>query len=133
MADAEAAGLSPDAYTNMTDPASIDAARHRIAVRIEALTGQTPSMGAPPPDASSAGGATTPGGASTTTSAAAPNNGNSNSATGGKSAASGGSGGGCSLTSAPTSTPASLALTLLALVAFAARRRVRHALARNRR
>ena len=42
MADAEAAALSPKAYQNMTDPAQIDAARHRMALRIEALTGQTP-------------------------------------------------------------------------------------------
>ena len=42
MADTEAAALSPSAYTNMADPALIDAARHRIALRIEALTGQTP-------------------------------------------------------------------------------------------
>ncbi|HEY2744441.1 MAG TPA: glycoside hydrolase domain-containing protein [Polyangia bacterium] len=52
MADTEAAGLSPSAYNNMTDPAQIDAARHRIALRIEALTGQTP----PPMDG--AGGST---------------------------------------------------------------------------
>ena len=49
MADTEAAGLSPKAYQNMTDPAQIDAARHRIALRIEALTGQTP----PPMDGGS--------------------------------------------------------------------------------
>jgi hypothetical protein len=42
MADAEAAKLSPHAYQNESDPAAIDAARHRIALRIEALTGQTP-------------------------------------------------------------------------------------------
>jgi hypothetical protein len=42
MADAEAAAMSPKAYQNMTDPAQIDAARHRMALRIEELTGQTP-------------------------------------------------------------------------------------------
>ena len=42
MADSEAAALSPAAYQNETDPAKIDAARHRIALRIEQLTGQTP-------------------------------------------------------------------------------------------
>src|SRR5262249_9266267 len=42
MADAEAAALSPHSWQNQTDPAAIDAARHRIAVRIEPLTGQTP-------------------------------------------------------------------------------------------
>jgi hypothetical protein len=42
MADAEAAGLSPKAYQNVSDAAQIDAARHRIALRIEQLTGQTP-------------------------------------------------------------------------------------------
>ncbi len=123
MADAEAAGLSPDAYTNMTDPASIDAARHRIAARIEALTGQTSSMGTPPADASSAGGATTPGGTSAATTGST-----SGSTTGsGKSAATGHSGGCALATGATPSTPASLALTALALLAFAARRRVRQA------
>jgi hypothetical protein len=42
MADAEAAGLSAHAYDNASDPSVIDAARHRIAVRIEELTGQNP-------------------------------------------------------------------------------------------
>jgi MYXO-CTERM domain-containing protein len=42
MADAEAAALSPKAYQNVSDAAQIDAARHRIALRIEQLTGQTP-------------------------------------------------------------------------------------------
>jgi len=42
MADAEAAALSPTAYHNESDPAKIDAARHRMALRIEELTGQTP-------------------------------------------------------------------------------------------
>ena len=48
MADREAAALSPTAYQSTADPAQIDAARHRIALRIEALTGQTPPpMGGP--------------------------------------------------------------------------------------
>jgi glycosyl hydrolase family 123 len=42
MADAEAAALSPHAYQNELDPAKIDASRHRMALRIEQLTGQTP-------------------------------------------------------------------------------------------
>ena len=42
MADTEAAGLSPNAFNDMSDPALVDAARHRIAVRIEQLTAQTP-------------------------------------------------------------------------------------------
>jgi hypothetical protein len=42
MADREAAGLSPHAYDNTADPDAIDAARHRMALRIEALTGKTP-------------------------------------------------------------------------------------------
>ena len=60
MADAEAAALSPKAYQNMNDPAQIDAARHRIALRIEQLTGQTPppmdGSGAPAQDTSGSGG-----------------------------------------------------------------------------
>jgi hypothetical protein len=42
MADAEAAGLSPAAYNDVSDPALVDAARHRIALRIEQLTQQKP-------------------------------------------------------------------------------------------
>ena len=60
MASTEAAGLSPNAYNNMTDPAQIDAARHRIALRIEALTGQTP----PPMDGSAGSGSTDSSGSS---------------------------------------------------------------------
>src|SRR5207247_1837735 len=47
LADTEAAGLSQNAYTNSTDPAAIDGARHRIALRIEALTGPTPPHNPP--------------------------------------------------------------------------------------
>ena len=57
MADAEAAALSPQAWQNATDPALVDAARHRIALRIEQLTGQTP-----PPMGGSGGGGGTGGG-----------------------------------------------------------------------
>jgi hypothetical protein len=146
MADAEAAGLSPDAYTNMTDPASIDAARHRIATQIETLTGVTSTMGTPPPDATSTGGATTPGGpsASSSGSTAGTSSSNGSGATGtsggstsGNSAtgsgASNGGGGGCSLAANASSTPASLVVTALALLAFAARRRVRAAVRSSRR
>jgi hypothetical protein len=131
MADSEAQGLSPDAYTNMTDPASIDAARHRIALRIEALTGATaPAMGATPPDSSSAGGATTPGGASSDGSSTTGGTAASGTSASGTSAAGGGSGGGCSLAGQAATTPAAIleaGLALLALVAFGARRRVRQA------
>jgi hypothetical protein len=58
MADAEAATLSPHAYQNESDPAAIDASRHRMALRIEQLTGQTP----PPMDGGGGGGATGGGG-----------------------------------------------------------------------
>jgi hypothetical protein len=52
MADQEAAQLSPSAFANATDATAIDAARHRMALRIEALTGQTP----PPMSGGSSGG-----------------------------------------------------------------------------
>ncbi|HEX6838438.1 MAG TPA: glycoside hydrolase domain-containing protein, partial [Polyangia bacterium] len=60
MADAEAAALTPAAYQNETDPAKVDAARHRIALRIEELTGQTP----PPMNGTSAGAGAQNGGGS---------------------------------------------------------------------
>lgn len=65
MADAEAAALSPRAYQNASDPAQIDAARHRMALRIEQLTGQTP----PPMDGSGAGSGGQSGGGGAGTSA----------------------------------------------------------------
>jgi len=85
MADAEAAALSPAAYHNETDPAKIDAMRHRIALRIEALTGQTP----PSMDGASAG--------------AGGQNSGSGDGTGGNGATSGDSGS----SAAPTPTPSS--------------------------
>jgi hypothetical protein len=61
MADNEAAGLSPSAYNDVSDPALVDAARHRIALRIEQLTAQMPPPMYPPDGGVSDGGAA-PGG-----------------------------------------------------------------------
>ena len=133
MADAEAATLSPKAYRNITDPAQIDAARHRIALRIEQLTGQTP----PPMGGGGSGG---DGGTSSGSDGGAPTgdgsggNGSSGDGTGGSGVAAGtpaptstaASGhGGCSQASGrPMVTPFSIALfgSLLALIV---RRRLR--------
>ncbi len=114
MADTEAAGLSPSAYNNMTDPAQIDAARHRIALRIEALTGQTP-----PPMGDISGGS---GGATDTNGSG--NGVGGNGATSGDTGAStpvttasstmGGGHGGCSMAGAGAA-DASVALLLFAL------------------
>jgi hypothetical protein len=89
MADAEAAGLSPSAWQNQgTTAADIDGARHRIALRIEALTGQTPppmgngtDTGAPGTDGGVTDGGVTDGGVT-------------DGMTGANGGASGGSGGG---------------------------------------
>jgi MYXO-CTERM domain-containing protein len=129
MADAEAAALSPAAYQNETDPAKIDAARHRIALRIEQLTGQTP----PPMSGGSGTGGNGATGATDATGTGA------NGATGDP---------GSSATPAPQSTASSghsgcaaapgdasgvtpAAVVLLAMLGFAVRRRRAHARARR--
>ncbi|MCU1282174.1 MAG: hypothetical protein JWM53_5720 [bacterium] len=126
MADAEAAALSPKAYQNMGDPAQIDAARHRMALRIEQLTGQTP----PAMDGSGGGGSTGSGGGDGT-------GGNGVSADNGTPAATPATStghGGCSLASgrSPMVTPLSIAL-MASAVLLVARRRRRTADARARR
>jgi hypothetical protein len=69
MADTEAAQLAPTSTTFTSDPAALDAARHRIAARLDALQGYAiPNMpagtsnGAPPPSSSSSGSSDTSGG-----------------------------------------------------------------------
>jgi MYXO-CTERM domain-containing protein len=57
MADREAAALAPGPQHNETDPGKIDAARQRIALRIEELTGQHPPAMSP----GTGGGAPEPG------------------------------------------------------------------------
>ncbi|MCU1280915.1 MAG: hypothetical protein JWM53_4461 [bacterium] len=120
MADAEAAGLSPNAYNNASDPAVIDAARHRMAARIEQLTGQTP-----PPMNGGGGGAGGSGGGSGTGGNGDPSGGNGD-ASGGSPTGAGTTAGtahaGCSaVPGRPSSNPLSLAL--LAAVALVVLRR----------
>ncbi|MDB4971214.1 MAG: hypothetical protein JWN44_6903 [Myxococcales bacterium] len=117
MADAEAAALSPKAWQNATDPATVDAARHRMALRIEELTGQTP----PPMGGGSTGGTGGSGGANGDapageTPTAAPTS----------TPTAGSSGGGCSHAQgrAPIVTPFSLSLLAAGILAFVRRRRL---------
>jgi len=130
MADAEAAALSPRAYQNESDPAKIDAMRHRIALRIEELTGQTP-----PP---MGGGSTTPGSGGDQNSAgdATGGNGATSGDTGAAPSPTPSSGGhsGCSHAPGRHAGAAPLSLALLALaVVVVARSRRRLAAARARR
>jgi len=128
MADSEAAALSPKAYQNESDPAKIDAMRHRIALRIEELTGQTP----PPMGGTSAGS----GGQNTGSGNGTGGNGATND-TGGSSSApstpSAGGHSGCSHAPGRHGGHAPLAMMLFALgVLFVARaRRVVRARARR--
>jgi MYXO-CTERM domain-containing protein len=55
MADTEAAGLSPNAYNDVSDPSLVDASRHRMALRIEALTQQSPPPMTDTPDGGAGG------------------------------------------------------------------------------
>jgi hypothetical protein len=116
MADAEAAALSPKAYTNMTDPAQIDAARHRMALRIEELTGQTP-----PPMGGNGAGA---GGNGSGSGDGTGGNGASNDTPAGASAPTSGHGG-CSVAGTHTTSVTPLALLFGALLIVGARRRRR--------
>jgi hypothetical protein len=115
MADAEAEALSPKAWQNAADPAAVDAARRRIALRIEALTGQTPPpMGGTGGSTGTGGGSgDTTGASETPTPAATPNAGTS-------------SGGGCSHAHghAPIVTPFSVALMAAGMFAMVRRRRL---------
>jgi glycosyl hydrolase family 123 len=114
MADAEAAALSPHAWQNETDPAAIDAARHRIALRIEALTGKNP-----PPMTGGGGSGGGSGGSGDPTAGTGGNG-----ATPSPTASSGGSHGGCSHASgrSPIVTPFSIALFAAAAFLLARRR-----------
>ncbi len=130
MADREAAALSPTAYQSTADPAQIDAARHRIALRIEALTGQTPPpMGGPGAGAGAQnGGGGSDGGSGGNGAPTDPGSGTP------AASASGAGHGGCSLGGGrrPGGAPWALALGALMLVERAARRR-RAATARSSR
>jgi hypothetical protein len=127
MADAEAAALSPKAYQNMSDPAQIDAARHRIALRIEQLTGKTP----PAMGGTGSGGSTGSGGGNGDTGNGITTD-NSTPAT--PTSSSGGSGG-CSHAQGrrPIVTPFSIALMASAAMLVARRRQRAAAKARVRR
>ncbi len=61
MADAEAAKLAPTSTGFTADPAALDAARDRIATRIEQLSGTAPAAGAGGGSTPPAGGGTDPG------------------------------------------------------------------------
>jgi hypothetical protein len=110
MADAEAAGLSPDAWKNATDAGAIDASRHRMALRIEALGGNPV-----PPMGDAAAGASNDGSGNGTPAAAA--------ADPGATAPSGG-GGGCSQAGGRSPGVTSLLLLVAAgILVLGARRR----------
>ncbi|HEX8953614.1 MAG TPA: glycoside hydrolase domain-containing protein [Polyangia bacterium] len=124
MADAEAAALTPTAYRNETDPAKIDAARHRIALRIEQLTGQTP----PPMNGPGAGAGAQNGGSGNGGSGDATGGNGVSNDTGGTPAAPSASGGKSGCSAAPGERPlgAPLVVALVAglgLVALRRRRR----------
>jgi MYXO-CTERM domain-containing protein len=114
MADAEAATLSPAAYNNESDPAAIDASRHRMALRIEALTQKSPppmgDMGAPATGTGGNGASSDP-----TATPDAP----------GTPAANSGGKGGCSLAPTDASSQALELLVLVAIVAITLMRRRR--------
>jgi len=125
MADAEAEGLSPSAYNNMNDPAAIDAARHRMALRIEQLTGKTPPPMGDTTSGSATGDTGTGGNGAITGDSSAP----APAASGG----SGGSGGGCAFGAATTPSLAELLLAIAATLLVARRRLARvRARARSR-
>ncbi len=124
MADAEAAALTPAAYQNETDPAKIDAARHRIALRIEQLTGQTP----PPMGGAGAGSGAQNGGGASGDGSGVGGNGATTGDTGATPPATTAAGGhsGCSMSPGgrgPLVTP--FAVALLASVGFVVTRRRR--------
>jgi MYXO-CTERM domain-containing protein len=114
MADAEANALSPSAYNLVADAGAIDAARHRMAVRIEALTGKSPPPmnEAPVTDAPGTGG----------------NGATSGDAPGATPSAGGGSQGGCSFAAGGAPSGAAFGLVALAALALARRRRQARAL-----
>jgi MYXO-CTERM domain-containing protein len=119
LADATATELSPKAWQNATDPAAIDAARHKMALRIEALTGQTPPPmdGAAPSGGDTSAGNATGGNGQTPSAAAAPATNASN----------GGGGGGCSAAHGRTANVTPFTLALVAAAAFGIIRRRRRA------
>ena len=137
MADTEAAGLSPKAYQNMSDAAQIDNARHRIALRIEQLTGQTP----PPMGGTGAGGGGQNSGGNGSSGGSGDGTGTGGNGVGGNGVSNGdtGSGGSSSTPTTPSSggksgcsmaqggrplvTPFTLALAAVALLLVARRRR----------
>jgi hypothetical protein len=123
MADAEAEGLSPSAYNNMNDPAAIDAARHRMALRIEQLTGKTPPPMGDTTSGSATGDTGTGGnGATTGDSSPAP------AASGGSS----GGGGGCAFAAGSAPSWAELLLLALAAALLVSRRQLARVRARAR-
>src|SRR6185312_13570454 len=126
MADAEAEGLSPSAYNNMNDPAAIDAARHRMALRIEQLTGKTPPPMGDTTSGSATGDTGTGGNGATTGDSSAP-------ATAASGGSGGGGGGGCAFGAATTPSLAELLLAIAATLLVARRRLARvRARARSR-